>query len=173
LFVCASWKAASKGIIDIPVIAEAFPQCEIIVVGRGSEELRGYKNIRRIDYVESVEKLVDIYNKADVFVNVSRAETFGKVTAEALSCGTPIAAYNNTGTAELCREGCGELARDGDPQDMIKKVKLILSRGKEFYSDECVKWAHEVFSYETAMKKHIVFYNQVIEIKHGKGHRDE
>ena len=47
------------------------------------------------------DKLAHVYAAADVFVMPSRHETFGLVMLEAMSCGTPVAAYPVDGTLEV------------------------------------------------------------------------
>lgn len=46
-------------------------------------------------------ELAQLYAAADVFVFPSRADTFGLVMAEAMACGTPVAAYPADGPLEV------------------------------------------------------------------------
>lgn len=46
-------------------------------------------------------ELAQVYSSADVFVFPSRHETFGLVMLEAMSCGTPVAAYPVDGPQEV------------------------------------------------------------------------
>jgi len=47
------------------------------------------------------EELARVYATADVFVFPSPSETFGLVMAEAMACGTPVAAYPVDGPFEV------------------------------------------------------------------------
>jgi glycosyltransferase involved in cell wall biosynthesis len=47
--------------------------------------------------------LAYFYQQADVFVFPSRTDTFGLVLAEAMACGTPVAAYPVTGPVDVVR----------------------------------------------------------------------
>lgn len=47
------------------------------------------------------EELAKVYAAADVFVFPSKSETFGLVMLEAMSCGTPVAAYPVDGPLEV------------------------------------------------------------------------
>lgn len=58
------------------------------------------------------DALAAAYAGADVFVFPSRTDTFGLVIIEALSCGTPVAAYPVPGPGDIVREGAGALDED-------------------------------------------------------------
>ncbi len=56
--------------------------------------------------------LAEIYCQASVFVFPSRTDTFGLVMAEAMACGTPVAAFPVTGPKDVVLEGTGVLHDD-------------------------------------------------------------
>ncbi|KQZ60612.1 alpha-mannosyltransferase [Sphingopyxis sp. Root1497] len=58
------------------------------------------------------EALASIYAGADVFVFPSRTDTFGLVIIEALSAGTPVAAYPVPGPGDIVTGGAGALDAD-------------------------------------------------------------
>ena len=58
------------------------------------------------------ETLASAYAGADVFVFPSRTDTFGLVVIEALSCGTPVAAFPVPGPGDIVRDGAGALDED-------------------------------------------------------------
>lgn len=60
------------------------------------------------------EALASAYAGADVFVFPSRTDTFGLVIIEALSCGTPVAAYPVPGPGDIVTGGAGVLDEDLD-----------------------------------------------------------
>lgn len=60
------------------------------------------------------ETLAAAYAGADVFVFPSRTDTFGLVVIEALSCGTPVAAYPVPGPGDIVTGGAGALDDDLD-----------------------------------------------------------
>ncbi|MES2974555.1 MAG: glycosyltransferase family 1 protein [Pseudomonadota bacterium] len=57
------------------------------------------------------DELAKVYAAADVFAFPSRSETFGLVMAEAMACGTPVAAYPVDGPLEVL----GQTRPDGSP----------------------------------------------------------
>ncbi|WP_428680479.1 glycosyltransferase family 4 protein [Sphingopyxis sp.] len=60
------------------------------------------------------EELASAYAGADVFVFPSRTDTFGLVVIEALSSGTPVAAYPVPGPGDIVTGGAGALDEDLD-----------------------------------------------------------
>ncbi|MGN7932255.1 glycosyltransferase family 4 protein [Sphingopyxis sp. 22461] len=58
------------------------------------------------------EALASAYSGADVFVFPSRTDTFGLVIIEAMSCGTPVAAYPVPGPGDIVTGGAGALDED-------------------------------------------------------------
>lgn len=58
------------------------------------------------------ETLAAAYAGADVFVFPSRTDTFGLVVIEALSCGTPVAAFPVPGPGDIVTDGAGALDDD-------------------------------------------------------------
>jgi len=58
------------------------------------------------------ETLAAAYAGADVFVFPSKTDTFGLVVIEALSCGTPVAAYPVPGPGDIVTGGAGALDDD-------------------------------------------------------------
>ncbi|WP_439568464.1 glycosyltransferase family 4 protein [Sphingopyxis sp.] len=58
------------------------------------------------------ETLAAAYAGADVFVFPSRTDTFGLVVIEALSCGTPVAAYPVPGPGDIIQGDAGALDED-------------------------------------------------------------
>lgn len=137
---------------------------QIVLVG--DDSMVGIKNkkIKFLGTIKDAEKLSELYAMADVFVNPTIQETFGKTTAEALACGTPVVAYNSTATPELVgtNEKCGYLLNENDSKLYLEKILEIKSKGKEKYSRYARERAEKMFSYEENVDKYIEVYNELI-----------
>ncbi len=94
----------------VNIVVEAFskmPDKKLIVIGDGPEENRirkiATKNIEFIPYLKQ-EELKTYFQKAKAFVYAAE-EDFGITIVEALSCGTPVIAFNKGGAAETVIDG--------------------------------------------------------------------
>ena len=155
--VSASWSAA-KGINVFHGLADLLPEdCKIVLVGDSSSIENKHAKIQYIPRTSSIEELADMYSLADVFVNPTIQETFGKTTAEALSCGIPVVGYRGTATPELVgeNEACGFLIDSLEPTAFLKKIQIIRQNTVELYSDNCRERALQMFDMETNIRQYM------------------
>jgi glycosyltransferase involved in cell wall biosynthesis len=57
--------------------------------------------IINLGVVSDIEKLTNLYRSSDVLLHLAKLEAFGLVPCEAMSCGTPVICFDNSGTAEI------------------------------------------------------------------------
>lgn len=109
-----------------------------------------------------VNELAAYYNAADVFLQLSQEETFGKVVAEALACGTPVITNNGTANPELVGPSCGEVLGDLSIETVSAAVERVLANGKESYSSSCVQFAREHFNSSENLSAHARLYRELL-----------
>ena len=93
-----------KGLDDLCRLQKIY---EIEIVGDGpyrAELEAKYTQVKFLGYQSGTE-LANSYKRADVFVFPSRSDTFGIVIIEALSVGTPVAAYPVPGPQDILEQG--------------------------------------------------------------------
>lgn len=97
LGVAVNW-VPSKGLDDLIKLSDIISEeYKIVVVGLTKKQKESLPDtVLGIEKTSNSEELAEIYSAAEVFVNPSREETFGMVTAEALACGTPAVVYDAT-----------------------------------------------------------------------------
>ncbi|MBR3002606.1 MAG: glycosyltransferase [Clostridia bacterium] len=160
LSVATSW-TENKGLYDIIKIAKKIPEADFVLVGGCTKKIDGLDNVKIVGKTNNVEELVEYYQNADVFLNPSRQETFGKVTAEALACGTPVIVYNVTAMPELVGKNCGYVIPYLNIDEMSNKVKQIIEDGKIKYTYNCRKWAEDKFDKNKIMKEWMNLYKSL------------
>ena len=119
------------------------------------------KNITNLGYIKSVDELARLYSQADVYVHHSREDTFGKVIAEAMACGTPAIVYNATACPELIGEGCGHVVEVGDIDGIKQAIDKVKAIGKKHYSQSCVDFVKENFKKEKLLQETIKVYERL------------
>ena len=162
LGVATEW-ADSKGLSDILYLAKKLPEdCIIILVGNIMEKdkQRLPHNVISVGRITPAENLAKYYAAADVFINFSKEESFGLVTAEALACGTPAIVYDSTANGELVGNLCGYKVTSLEGE-LLQKILLIREKGKNCYSPHCRKFAQTNFDAVTNMKEIRNVYEQL------------
>lgn len=160
--VAEQWGDA-KGLPQFLDLAEKISDDKVILlVGNPAEGVKLPDNIISIGRTNSQEELALYYSLADVFVTFSYQETFGKVSAEAISCGTPVVCYNSTACPELVGDNCGKAVNIDEKYGIFKAINEVAANGKEHYSNSCISFAHKNFSREKIAKEFIKLYEELV-----------
>lgn len=101
---------------------------QIILVGGGLPKEAPIENVNFYGLTYNVEELVNIYNAAELLVNLSLEESFGLVSAEAAACGTSVIGFDSTANTEVIQKINGILVKPGD----YSKVEIKI---REFFSE--------------------------------------
>ena len=88
-------------------------------------------NIKNFGYLESKEKLNDIYNCADLMIITSRMDNLPQVGLEAQMSGLPLVVYNNSGLSELVEDKhTGFIAENSSISSLANCIKLFFSNSQ-------------------------------------------
>lgn len=123
------------------------------------------QDIVGIARTNNVEELAELYSAADILFNGSYQETFGLVTAEALSCGTPVIVYNATACSEIVTNATGYIA---EPRNKEQVLEYILTDSKfsmeyrQARSCKCRQYAIEHFDRDKKYQEYVNLYNSLI-----------
>lgn len=158
LGVASGW-GINKGLSDYVQLRKILPiEYVIVLVGKIPDNYKLPNGILNIETISSQERLAEMYNIADVFVHLSKEETFGKVTAEALACGTPAVVYNSTANPELVDENTGCVV---EPGDILGIKNAITSLDKSEVSINCRERASDLFNLNTNCAKILDIYSKL------------
>ena len=154
----------SKGVNIFLQLSEMLSDDFLILMIVTPSNYSGNERIKFIGVTDNVEQLADYYNIADVFLNHSLQETFGKTTAEALACGTPVIAFNTTASPELVGtdEKCGYIVKENTAQAYLKNIELIQKNSKKHFSTDCRSRAEFLFNKKANINEYINIYNKLI-----------
>jgi len=131
-----------KGVLNVIYVFERlikeFPDLHLNLVGSGpllkkikliiqknklEEKVSIYQNVPS-------EKIIELYSKADLFLMLSKYESFGIAIAEAVASGVPTIAPNVGGVPSYI-----ENYKNGILIDDISNIELITKKAKEVLSD--------------------------------------
>lgn len=162
LFMSAGWDVNSNKFKDILALADMLGNnVKILLAGHGLENVQLPENIRPLGYISSADELAQLYSSVDVYVHMSYEDTFGKVVAEALACGTPAIVYDSTALPELVSDGCGYVVSTGDISGVYECIAKIRQNGKNAYSQACIDKVINNFSKESCIQEYIDMYEKL------------
>ena len=158
LGVAQIW-SENKGLSLFLEIANHFPKVKVLMIGSLNAPLPS--NVIHVDAIDNTDLMAQYYSLADVFLSFSKQETFGKVAAEALACGTPVVANNNTAIPEVVGD-CGYVITNNSKQECIASIEKIMYAGKKAYVDKCVKRAQLLFSKTNGLEAYYSLFREII-----------
>lgn len=116
---------------------------------------------KKIVFLGQVRDMPGLRKNMDVELVCSKAEAFGRVTAEAMMSGLPVIGSNTGGTPELImNDRTGFLYQYGDTADLTEKMKIFLndkSKAKEM-GIEAQKYALDHFTIERCVEEISKYY---------------
>lgn len=150
----------NKGLSLFLEMARTFPEAKIIMIGALNEALPD--NVIHVNAIDNTDTMAQYYSLADVFVNFSKQETFGKVAAESLACGTPVIANNNTAQPEVVGD-CGYVISNNNKEECFASIRLIMEHGKNAYSKKCIARSRALFAKDDRLNDYMNLFNQILE----------
>lgn len=161
LGIASDWNNA-KGLEQFMALANRLgDDYRICLVGLLPRKIQMPENVICIEPTNSEKELAQLYTMADVFVSLSPEETFSKVSAEALACGTPVVCYDSTANKELVGPGCGEVHRLNDLGAVEASVKKICAQDKSVYGEACRAFVQATFKKEDRIQDYLDLYERI------------
>lgn len=154
----------------LPIVYELYKRglrnIHILLFG-GSGDTDSYPYaVTNSGFIADINRLVGVYQAADLFLNPSKQDNLSSVSLEAMSCGVPSVCFRTGGTPEICRDGeTGLLADQFDIGQMADHCERL-------YTNEELKWklgaqgracAEKEFCYSSISGKYERLYQEVLE----------
>lgn len=162
LGVASIW-SKEKGWDDFISLSKNISNNEVIVlVGVDDAQLKQLPdNIIAISRTENITELAALYSMADVFVNPTWQDNYPTVNLEAIACGTPVITYRTGGSVEVITSRTGYIVEQGDIDGILKAIREIEMRGKEYYRDNCYQYALTHFNKEECYADYLRLYDEM------------
>lgn len=119
-------------------------------------------NVKGIGFIRDRVELSEIYTAADVFVNVTKVDTFPTVNIEAMACGTPVITYDSGGSAEIVTASTGRVVSYGNYKALRCAVDEIKQLGKKYFSQSCIDLINNNYVREQCFQKYIDLYRNLL-----------
>lgn len=163
LGVCSVWDKG-KGFYDFIDLAEMLSSdYAIVMVGVTKKQVEMLpSNIIAIPRTSNAEELAELYTLADVYVNLTYADTFPTTNLEALSCGTPIITYKTGGSVESVTEHTGLVIEQGNLDQAVNAIGKIKNLGKIHYKEHCLTMASDKFNKQKQYLEYIKLYQPLM-----------
>lgn len=157
--VGAGWDKNTSKFRDAQRLAERLPEgYRLAAVGGVADGTHFESPVHHIPYVSDIRELAALYSLATGYVHLSTEDTFGKVIAEAMACGTPPVVFDST----ACPEVAGELGFVVAPHDTEAIVGLLprleISEERRMRLAEFVRTNYD---YTVNTNRYLEIYNNI------------
>lgn len=147
----------NRGLVQ-KIINSLQPEDLIVLIGAEEKDLTFETDrVMTIPYIDDRRKLADLYDSADVFVNLTLADTFPTVNMEAICCGTPVITHDVGGCSETIDENTGILVSIGDTEKLINAIQTIRNGSYE----KCAQIGFQKFSKNRNYEKYLELYYEI------------
>ena len=135
---------------------------KVLLVGCSEEQIKALSSYKEklipIGFIKDRNELAKLYATADVFVNVTHADTLPTVNMESICCGTPVVTYDSCGSPELVLDGCGYVVKENNVNELIQKIELV----KNTYFSNIAEIGKENFEKNTCYQGYVRLYEDMI-----------
>ena len=149
------WESAQNAGLLQYVSKKLDKDCVMLLVGGKTD---GIDNIINIPYQTSQKGLAEVYRTADVLVNVTHGDSLPTVNMEAMACGTPVITYDVCGSTEIITDNTGIVISEGDKSALVDAVYEVKEKGKDMYSQNCIRHIADNYKMYTQFEKYLSIY---------------
>ncbi|HOQ72179.1 MAG TPA: glycosyltransferase, partial [Smithellaceae bacterium] len=158
-------------------LQKQIPRFKLVVAGKGN--IKKYQKMaREAGVAENIvftgvlnrEKLTDLYLAGDLYVMLSRFDTFGMVVLEAMAAGLPVMVSSHVGAKDLVVQNENGFVVD-DPSDhdnVVSRLQALMDENnRRRMSDSALATAFQN-SWDAAAEKYRLLYAEILAAKKKK-----
>jgi len=120
-----------------------------------------------LGYLDSDEKIRDAYAGADIFILPSLEDNLPNTILEAMSCGTPVVAFDTGGIPEMVSNGVtGQVVPLGDSVEMGEALLSLIFDPHErgAMGKECRKMIEERYALNVQARAYLELYEELVKV---------
>ena len=145
---------------------------EVVILGGHAEEVVEQLPLKAhpLGYVNEEQRIVDVYNAADVFVLPSLSENLPNTIMEAMACGLPCVGFKVGGIPEeIDHKQNGYVADYRSAEDLARGIQWILNEADyESLSRNAIQKVVRNYSQQSVALRYAEVYQQAMAFKHYK-----
>ena len=145
---------------------------EVVILGGHAEEVVEQLPLKAhpLGYVNEDQRIVDVYNAADVFVLPSLSENLPNTIMEAMACGLPCVGFKVGGIPEeIDHKQNGYVANYRSAEDLARGIQWILNEADyESLSRNAIQKVVRNYSQQSVALRYAEVYQQAMAFKHYK-----
>ena len=161
--VSQGWDNNASRYKDAMKLAQKLPDgYKLLLVG---SVLRGSKieePLVHIPYINGSKELSAAYSMAEAYIHLSVEDTFGKVIAEAMTCGTVPITFNSTACGEVPGP-YGLVVAPHDVDAIVDAIPRLSELQKQ--SDNIIKYVLDNYDYHTNAQQYVDLYTDILKDK--------
>lgn len=163
------WKGFDYLLKSLSLIKKDYiSQLFFVMIGEKRDSIMKETGIDGISVgkVSQPELMAEYYSASDIYLLPSIAENSPLVVLEAMSCGTPVVAFDVGGVSEIIQhKETGYIAKYKDAGDFARGVEWFMSLDNDKYceiSHRCVAVIKERYTLQQQVQKYLSLYEKVI-----------
>ena len=144
---------------------------KFIVVGKGN--IKKYTKIAQDAQIISdviftgpvnKEKIIKLYLASDLYIMLSKFDTFGNVVLEAMAAGLPVIISSNVGAKDLVQEGKNGfiISHTSDSDYIAAKIALLLDENIRRQLAEAAYKTADQNTWDDVTKKYAIIYENIL-----------
>lgn len=138
------------------------PEYRLILVGGLARNTTIPEPIIHIPYISGNAELSAAYSMAEAYVHFSVEDTFGKVIAEAMSCGTVPITFDSTACGEVSGP-YGIIVKPHDVEAIVESLPKLEELKKQ--KDKIVKYVRDNYDYHNNLHRYLEVYRELLDTK--------
>lgn len=158
--VSHGWDNHASRYKDAYKLAQKLPaNYRLILIG---SVLRGSKiesPLIHIPFIQNTQELSAAYSMAEAYIHLSVEDTFAKVIAEAMACGTVPITFNCTACGETPGP-YGLIVAPHDIEAIVTALPKLTDMQKQ--SDNIIKYVKDNYDYYTNAQQYVDLYRQIL-----------
>lgn len=158
--VSQGWDNNASRYKDAIRLAKKLPKdYKLLIVGNVQRGSIIEEPLLHIPYISGSQELSAAYTMAEAYIHLSVEDTFGKVIAEAMSCGTVPITFNSTACGEVPGP-YGIVVPPHDVNAIVASLPKLPEMQKQ--SDKIIMYVLDNYDYHTNAQKYIDVYKNML-----------